>query len=33
MNFKRGANTVYKNEKKLELAKVVEKYKSNIMKK
>ena len=27
MNFKRGANTVYKNEKKLELAKVVEKYK------
>ena len=27
MNFKRGANTVYKTEKKLELAKVVEKYK------
>ena len=27
MNFKRGANTVYKNDKKLELAKVVQKYK------
>ena len=27
MNFKRGANTVYKNDKKLELAKVVYKYK------
>ena len=27
MNFKRGANAVYKNDEKLELAKVVEKYK------
>ena len=27
MNFKRGANVVYKNNEKLELAKVVEKYK------
>ena len=27
MNFKRGANVVYKNDEKLELAKVVEKYK------
>ena len=28
MNFKRGANAVYKNEEKFELAKVVEKYKN-----
>ena len=27
MNFKRGANAVYKNDEKLELVKVVEKYK------
>ena len=27
MNFKQGANAVYKNDEKLELAKVVEKYK------
>ena len=27
MNFKRGVNAVYKNDEKLELAKVVEKYK------
>ena len=27
MNFKRGANDIYKNDEKLELAKTVEKYK------
>ena len=27
MNFKRGANAVYKNDEKVELAKVIEKYK------
>ena len=27
MNFKQGANAVYKNDEKLELAKAVEKYK------
>ena len=33
MNFKQGANAVYKNDEKLELAKVVENTRSNMMKK